>query len=82
MENYDTNLKKNDTDNNNKKSETSKVNTLCKVIIWRILTLCITICILLIVMEDLEKAITTGLIDHSICLFCHYFYERLWVRWC
>ena len=32
----------------------------------------------MIVLNDLSQAILLGLIDHSICMFTHYFYERVW----
>lgn len=67
-------------DQDSDKKKLSKCNTFYKVIIWRMITLCITISILLIVMDDVQKAITTGIIDHSICLVAHYFYERFWIK--
>lgn len=52
--------------------------TIVKILLWQIIAIIITIVILMIVLNDLSQAILLGLIDHSICMFTHYFYERVW----
>ena len=57
--------------------------TTIKIIVWQCIALTITTIILQIAMGDITKAITFGLIDHSICMTIHYFYERFWqnINW-
>ena len=61
----------------------SKSRTFYKIVIWRILTLTVTITVLQVYMQDFYVASSIGVIDHSICLVLHYFYERFWghVTW-
>lgn len=61
----------------------TKNRTLTKILIWQTIAISITIIILQIVMENLTKAVTIGLIDHCTCLIIHYFYERGWsqINW-
>jgi uncharacterized membrane protein len=54
--------------------------TIIKIVSWQFIAYIITFCILVIYLQDVEKALTIGLIDHSICMTVHYFYERLWNR--
>ena len=56
----------------------SKSRTFYKIVIWRILTLTVTITVLQVYMQDFYVASSIGVIDHSICLVLHYFYERYW----
>ena len=34
-------------------------------------------------MQDIYKSTSIGVIDHTICLILHYFYERTWgnIKW-
>tara|TARA_B100000131_G_C17797796_1_gene484140 strand:+ start:311 stop:526 length:216 start_codon:yes stop_codon:yes gene_type:complete len=59
--------------------ETNKRTTV-KIIIWQCVALSVTIIILLIAMGDISKAITYGLIDHSICMTLHFFYDKIWQK--
>ena len=58
----------------------TKNRTFTKIVIWRILTLTVTITVLQVYMQDFYVASSIGVIDHSICLVLHYFYERIWGR--
>jgi hypothetical protein len=58
----------------------TKHRTITKIILWQTIAIGITIAILQIVLENLTKAVTIGLIDHGTCLFIHYFYERGWSK--
>ncbi len=62
--------------------ETNKRITV-KIIIWQCIALTVTIIILLIAMGNITKAITYGLIDHSICMTLHFFYDKIWqnINW-
>ena len=57
-----------------------KYRTITKIVVWQLLAVCITITILIIAIGDVSKAFTYGIIDHSICLVCHYFYDRVWLK--
>ena len=61
----------------------NKSRTITKIVLWQTIAIGVTIAILQFVMNNLTKAITVGLIDHSVCLFIHYFYERGWskIKW-
>lgn len=58
----------------------TKSRTITKIITWRLLTLIVTITVLQVYMQDIYTASAIGIIDHSICLCLHYFYERIWGR--
>ena len=55
-----------------------KYRTTTKIILWRLITLSVTITILQIYTNNINISLSLGLIDHTICLIMHYFYERLW----
>jgi uncharacterized membrane protein len=55
-----------------------KYRTITKILVWQLIAVCITVTILIIAIGDINKALTYGVIDHSICLICHYFYDRMW----
>ena len=58
----------------------TRARTIVKTVSWQFIAYLITFCILVIYIEDVNKALTIGIIDHSICMTVHYFYERLWNR--
>lgn len=57
-----------------------KYRTTTKIILWRVITLSVTITVLQIYTNNINISLSLGLIDHSICLVMHYFYERLWSK--
>jgi uncharacterized membrane protein len=56
----------------------TRTRTIVKIVAWQSIAILITFCILVIFIGDVNKALTIGLIDHSICMTVHYFYERIW----
>ena len=58
----------------------NKYRTITKIVCWQLIAICITISILIIAMGDVGKAFTYGIIDHSICIVFHYFYDRMWLK--
>ena len=60
-----------------------KSRTISKIVLWRFITLCVTVSVLFIYTQDFSVASTIGVIDHSICFVFHYFYERMWsnIKW-
>lgn len=57
-----------------------KYRTITRLVIWQTIAICITTIILIIAINNLDKALTYGIIDHVICLVFHYFYDRLWLK--
>ena len=55
-----------------------KYRTATKIILWRVITFAVTITVLQIYTNNINISLSLGLIDHSICLVMHYFYERFW----
>jgi len=59
----------------------TKSRTISKIVIWRVLTLCVTVSVLQVYTNNFFLSSTIGIIDHSICLVLHYFYERFWGKY-
>lgn len=61
----------------------TKKRTLSKIILWRLITLAVTITVLQVYTHNIYISSTLGIIDHSICFILHYFYERMWgnIKW-
>tara|TARA_Y100000114_G_C11674432_1_gene285421 strand:+ start:186 stop:452 length:267 start_codon:yes stop_codon:yes gene_type:complete len=60
-----------------------KSRTISKIVLWRFITLCVTVSVLFVYTQNFYVASTIGIIDHSICFVFHYFYERIWsnIKW-
>ena len=53
---------------------------LLKVLVWRIISILITLCVLTIVTGDVGEATGVTLFLHAFLTICHYAFETLWDR--
>lgn len=60
--------------------EENKRLTIIRIIIWRIIGICLTMLISYIITDgNINKSIDITLVDHSTKIIIHYIYERIWI---
>ena len=55
-------------------------NKLLKVLVWRVISIFITLCVLTIVTGSVSSATGVTLFLHAFLTGCHYAFETLWDR--
>ena len=53
-----------------------------KIIIWRISVVIISIFILYLFTGELLKSTIISIVDHTVCMIYHYFFEKYWDTLC
>ena len=53
-----------------------------KIIIWRISVVVISFFILYLFTGELLKSTIISIVDHTVCMIYHYFFEKYWDKLC